>query len=111
MLIIQLESHILNQERPDIVTEPVCVKVALLNRPLDAFNPGRKAQAHLERKPSADFIRQHLGNNPIKGGEDLHGELGLDTAFVDEIVQRVGQRQAETGLSNSRQFLGSSCRE
>jgi hypothetical protein len=51
---------------------------------------------HLEGKPGADFIRQYLGDNPVKCGEDLHGELGLDAAFVDEVVQRVGQRQAET---------------
>lgn len=51
---------------------------------------------HLEGKPSADFIRQHLSDNPVKSGEDLHGELGLDATFVDEVVQCVGQRQAET---------------
>lgn len=65
--------------------------------------------AHLEGKPSADFIRQHLGDSPVKSGENLHGELGLDAAFVDEVVQRVGQRQAETRLTWFISVSRSSC--
>jgi hypothetical protein len=39
LLIIQLEGHILDEERPDIVAESVCVKVALVTKQSVSFQP------------------------------------------------------------------------
>jgi hypothetical protein len=52
---------------------------------------------YLERKPCAHFIREHFCNNTIKRGENLHGELGLNPAFVDQVIERIGKGETETG--------------
>ena len=45
---------------------------------------------YLEVQPRAHLIRQNLRNNPIKRGQNLHGELGLDAAFVDQVIEGIG---------------------
>ncbi len=50
---------------------------------------------HLECQPRLDLLLQRLGNNAIELGEDLHGELGVDALFADQLVQGVCQSDAE----------------
>lgn len=45
LLIIQLEGHILDEERPDVVAESVCVKVALVTKHSVSFNPEKKTSS------------------------------------------------------------------
>jgi hypothetical protein len=56
-----------------------------------------QGHAHFECEPCLDLFRQHLGNHAIEIVEDLHGQLRLDAAFVDEIVDSVDERLTDTG--------------
>jgi hypothetical protein len=49
---------------------------------------------HLKRKPRLDLICEHVGNRLVEVCEDLHGQLGLDAALGDQIVQRVREGTA-----------------
>ena len=64
---------------------------SLLSLPGDPFN-----QSYLERQLHLHFIRQHLRDNTIESRENLHRELWLDPAFVDQIIERIGKGQADT---------------
>ena len=57
--------------------------------------------AYLECESGADFVRQDLCDDSVKGREDLHSQLGLNAAFVDQIVKGICQGQAETKQSKS----------
>lgn len=49
----------------------------------------REEEAYLERQPRPHLRSQYLGNATIVIRENLHGQLGLDAAFVDEIIESV----------------------
>lgn len=51
---------------------------------------------HLERQPCLDLICKYVGDRLIEVGEDLHGQLGLDTALGDQVVQRVREGTTQT---------------
>lgn len=44
---------------------------------------------YLERQSGPDLLGQNLGDHLVKGGQDLHSELRLDTALVDQVVQGI----------------------
>lgn len=50
---------------------------------------------YLEREPGPDLIGQNLGDNLVKSGQDLHGQLRLDAALVNQVVKGIRQGQAE----------------
>lgn len=54
------------------------------------------AKRYLEREPGPDLLGQNLGDDLVKGGQDLHGQLRLDTALVDQVVKRIREGQAKT---------------
>ncbi len=58
----------------------------------------QQGTAYLEVQPSANLVRKNFRNNTVKGRQNLHGELGLDPSFVDQIIEGVGQGQAEAGV-------------
>ena len=51
-----------------------------------------------EIQPSSDFISQHFCDDTVKGGEDLHRKLRLDAALIDQVIESIGERQADAGL-------------
>lgn len=57
---------------------------------------GKPPSTHLERQPSLDLICEYVGDRLVKVGEDLHGQLGLDAALGNQIVQRVREGTAQT---------------
>ena len=61
-------------------------------------------RAHFERESCLDFVRQHFSHHAVKIVQDLHGELGLDAAFVDQIVDSVDERLADAVNIASVQF-------
>jgi hypothetical protein len=110
-LVIQLESDILDQEGPNIVTEPVGVKMALFygTNPCQHIahyeshtpivNPSTKrnaGQQYLESQPSADLVCENLCDDTVIVGEDFHGQLWLNPTLVDQIIERIGEREPET---------------
>jgi len=74
---VHLESDVLDQKSPDFVTEAV------------------RVQRALERKASLNPLIKGLGNDAVKLGQDLHGELGIDALGPDKIVQCIRQRRAQ----------------
>lgn len=50
---------------------------------------------YLECEPGPDLIGQNLGDYFVEGGEDLHSQLRLDAAFVNQVVKGIRQGQAE----------------
>lgn len=54
------------------------------------------AKRYLERESGPDLLGQNLGDDLVKGGQDLHGQLRLDAALVDQVVKRIREGQAET---------------
>lgn len=67
--------------------------------------------SHLESQSGSDLVRKDFRNNLVKGSQDLHCQLGLNTSFVDQIIQCIGQRQPEAGgsLSQLEAFLLALC--
>lgn len=51
---------------------------------------------YLESQPSANLVRENLRDNAVIVGEDLHSQLWLDPTLVDQIIERVGEREPET---------------
>ena len=51
--------------------------------------------AHFECESCLDFVRQHFSHHAVKIVQDLHGELRLDAAFVDQIVDGVDEGLAD----------------
>lgn len=95
LLIIEFKGNILDQERPYFVTEAVCIEVALSQEPSSVTPPqiltvkGREREAYLERQPRPHMRSQNLGNVTIVIRENLHSQLGLDAAFIDEVIEGV----------------------
>lgn len=61
--------------------------------------------SNLEGQPGSHFLREHLGYHLVEGGENLHRQLRLDAAIVDQIIQGVGQGEAETAVVSDEDFL------
>lgn len=118
-LVVQLEIDILDQECPDFVTESVGIQVSLSSKHemsagahfpdqvLISPFPGIDSidQSYLERKFHLHFIRQHLRDNTIESRKNLHGELRLDPAFVDQVIERIGKGQADTATETHIQLV------
>lgn len=51
---------------------------------------------YFEVQASLDLVSQDFCNSTVEICEDLHGKLRLDTAVIDEIVERIGERKADT---------------
>ena len=97
--VVELEVDILNNERPDFVTESVCVKMALKRGQVSILGSlGGIATTHFECQSSLDLVCQNFCDRLVEICEDLHGELGLDSAFGDETIQSVCESAAETVL-------------
>ena len=55
---------------------------------------------YLESKPSAHFVCEDLGDYSVKGRKNLHGELRLNSAFIDQVIEGVGKGQAQARIGN-----------
>lgn len=62
-------------------------------------NGRRSRKTNLETHPRLDLLRQHLLHDPVKVAQDLHGQLWLDVALVDKIVDCVHQRRADPEMA------------
>jgi hypothetical protein len=104
--VVELEVDVLDDERPDVVAETVGVEVTLRACQYSTF-PAAAYElplsycrmltcAHLECKPRLDLVCEHIGDRLVEVDEDLHGQLGLDAALGDQIVQRVREGAAQT---------------
>ena len=56
---------------------------------------------YLEGQSRPNLVCKDFSNDFVKGSQDLHRKLRLDTSFVDQVIKRVGQRQPEAGGSLS----------
>ena len=66
------------------------------------MRPGENLQVYLECKPCAHFLGKNLRDNAVKGREDLHRQLGLDPALVDQVIERIGKGETETATSDGQ---------
>lgn len=59
----------------------------------DPFGPGcfDQEMSYLEGQSGPNFVRQDFSDNLVKGPEDFHCQLGFDTAFVDQVVEGIGE--------------------
>jgi hypothetical protein len=55
-------------------------------------------QAHLERQTGLDLLCEPVRDCFVEVYEDLHGQLGLDSALGDQVVERVCEGTAQTVL-------------
>lgn len=71
----------------------------------------RAGATDLECQAGLDLLREDVGDGAVEVGEDLHGQLGLDAALRDEVVQRVCERAAQAAACVSHQHsrAGSAC--
>ena len=53
-------------------------------------------RTYLECEPRLDLVCEHVGNGLVEVCEDLHGQLGLDAALGDQVVQRVREGTTQT---------------
>ena len=124
---VKLEVDVLEQKRPNLVAKSVGVEMALwLPRQSHSANSipshnailrlwgeekgeGRfvcvlracypRCNTDLEGQSRLHFFRQNLLHDPVEVDYDLHGKLWLDEAFIDELVDSVHQRGADTDIS------------
>ena len=75
---VQLEAHIFDHKRPNVVAEPVSIEVTF------------------EREAAFDPVCDDLREGLVEVAEDFHGELGLDLVGGDEIVESVCESNTET---------------
>lgn len=47
--------------------------------------------SYLEGQSGPNFVRQDFSDNLVKGPKDLHRQLGLDTALIDQVVEGIGE--------------------
>lgn len=80
-LIIQLEIHILDCERPHLIHRPIHV------------------QMPFEIQPRFDLLGQDFCEGLVEAGEHFHGGLGLDTALLDELVEGVDEGEADAAAA------------
>lgn len=98
--IVELEVDVLDDEGPDVIAEAVSVEVTLCTtpsvcrRPLCCMRP-----TDLEGETRFDLVAEHVGNSLVKVEKDLHGELGLDPALGDELVECIGEGATQTTRS------------
>lgn len=55
--------------------------------------------AYLEGELAFHFVRKDFRNDAVKVGQYFHGKLGFDSAFVNQIIECICQRQADAGQS------------
>lgn len=58
-------------------------------------------RSHLEVHARFDLLCQNVRGRFVEGGEDFHGELGLDAALVDQFIEGVDEGDAETAHSST----------
>jgi hypothetical protein len=47
--------------------------------------------SYLEGQSGPNFVGQNFSDNLVKGPKDLHRQLGLNTAFVDQVIESIGE--------------------
>jgi hypothetical protein len=101
--VLHLESDVLDQECPDLITETIGIKMALCPLALPLPLPPFPSRAYyLERQARLHLLSQHLCDTAIEVRQDLHRELGLDATLADQVVEGVRERHADAkGLSVS----------
>lgn len=50
---------------------------------------------HLELESRLDVLLERFRDGLVKVAQDLHGELRVDALIADEVVERVGQSEAD----------------
>jgi hypothetical protein len=97
--VVELEVDILDNEGPNVVTEAVGIEVALQTKRISTSTLTAGAcQTHLERQTGLDLVCEPICDCFVEVYEDLHGELGLDSALGDQVVERVREGTAQTVL-------------
>ena len=76
--VLHLEGDPFDQEGPHLVAESVRVERAL------------EGQARL------DLLAEGLGHDAIEVVEDLHGQLRIELCLLDQLIESLNQRDAET---------------
>ena len=51
--------------------------------------------SYLEVQTGLDLLSEDVRNGFIEAADDLHGELRLDAPFLDHVIQRIDERQAD----------------
>ena len=101
--VVELEVDVLDDERPDLVAEPIGIEMALQDgKSAPQAATAKSPQTDLKRQPRLDLVRQHFRNRFIEVRENLHGELGLDPALSDQVVERVREGAAQTVFCQPR---------
>ena len=94
--VIEFEVDIFDDERPNLVAEPVGIQMSLEI----PFSPKSSLIAntstYFESQSLLDLLSQYFRNGLVKVRQDLHGQLGLDATFGNESVQRICEGSAQT---------------
>jgi len=100
-LLLKLECDVLNQERPHLVAEAVCIEAPLIasrQPPPSSLAPRERRREHLERQVRLNLIRQHFGDVTIKVAKDLHCELRRDAALRDQVIECICERHSDAAV-------------
>lgn len=92
--IVQLEVDVLDQESPNFVAETVGIQMALCSVSESASNPQKRPSVvpmYFESQARFDLVGQYLRDRTVKVRKYFHGKLRLDTAFIDEVVECIGE--------------------
>lgn len=109
--IVKLEVDVFDDECPDFVAEPVGIEMSLESSASVSQAPMLKAlPTHLERQSSLDLFRKHFRNRLVEVCENLHGELGLNPALGDEVVECVREGPTYTTFCQSRSPSHGECK-
>lgn len=98
MGIIHFEFHVLDHKRPHFVAESIDVKMSLDRASVPIYRltlPRLHGTSHLECHASFDFVAEYSGNVLIEVGHDAHSKLRFDAPRTDQVVERVGESEAD----------------
>ena len=60
---------------------------------------------YLKRQLHLHLVRKHLGDHTIKRRQNLHSELRFDPAFVNQVIERIGERQTDTVITTQKKSI------
>lgn len=96
MLVVHLEVDVGDDERPHLFAKPVRVEMTLPSRqPPTPTPPASHDYAYLEGHPSFHLIREYFRDCLVEVRQDAHGQLRLDTAATDQVVQGICERHSD----------------
>lgn len=106
-VVVEFEIDVLDDECPDLVAEPIHVKMALfLHVSQNAHLPSSPAShmpghPHLESHARLHLVTKHGSNVLVEVGHDAHRQLRLDATTTNEIVECIRECDTDATIAQS----------